>query len=248
MAKKTDAKMIVMLLAFGVLAWLIATLGWWVVVIGVVGLIIYIKESVNDDDTIKHPISITFCEEGDGRRTLTETELFCDIAGVAHHNNTEQGFIGYVCSDPTNRHDPNAIAICDLSGKLIGYIPKAQQNRYNQWTNRDGLPCVGFIYTGHNGNLKGKVKVVDADRVITEIHFIKFVLRLISNHGRSYIPSEFYSSPTDRFRSEDWWLDRLSESLAVREEKKKVADKARRLADKAKASPICKSSTNQQEE
>lgn len=166
-----------------------------------------------------------FRVEGTGHRSLRDSEYFCHIAGVEHRNDTEGAFIGHVCPDPSNPYDENAIGVYRLNGELVGYIPKAEQNDYNNWTDKDDLPCIGFYTYGYNGKLRGKVKVIDADRTLTEIHIIKFVIWLIENHGVDFIPSDYYANSSATGHSEKAWLDHLEDCLAERQTARKSIDK-----------------------
>lgn len=168
--------------------------------------------------------------DGEGGRTLGATEYFTDIAGVTHHNNSCGAFIGTALKQTWNEHDKNAIGIYKASGALVGYIPRVDLESYNEWTDRNELPCIGFIDKKFNGKLRGKVKVIDADRNLTELHLIKFAIWLIENYGRRYIPKQFFVSLSDYTRSEDKWLDLLDEELEKRIIIKKEVDKAIRAS------------------
>ena len=90
-------------------------------------------------------------------KVSTGPDYFCKIAGVQYRNDARDigGFLGYVCSEPTNPHDKNAIAVYRNDGKLIGYIPKDEIKDFREWSAKDNLPCVGFIKDGDYVGLYG---------------------------------------------------------------------------------------------
>lgn len=166
--------------------------------------------------------------------TLGETEFFCKIAGVAHRNNSSDigGFIGFCQSDPNNPHDPNAIGVYNDKGRLLGYIPKEEQLAYRKWSKRDPIPCIGFIT--EDRYLHGKVKVIDANPDLTELHILKFAKWLVANHGVDYFPSGITLESEVQPKTADDWIEILIDSIAD----KQAEIKAKRH----------KSSPNQQEE
>lgn len=173
-------------------------------------------------------ISLDFRRDGTGESSLAETEYFCAIAGAKYRNNSEFGFIGYVKPDTSNAYDKSAIGIYRLDGTLIGYLPKDEQADYRAWSNRDILPCVGIIYEGYNGDLRGSVKIIDADRPTTEVHIIKFVIWIVKNHGRGYIPREYKQYSSFRGDTDDAWIEYLMDVCDTRNEERKALAKAKR--------------------
>lgn len=189
---------------------------------------------------LQRPDTMRYRPDGDGPRTLRDSEYFCDIAGVGHHATFRGSFVGFVCRQPDNPYDSKALAVCSSSGLIIGYIPRDEQEQYNAWTNRDGLPCIGFLADGYNGKLRGKVKVIDADRNLTEYHIIKFAIWLIENHGSDYIPPQFKDASGLHLGREEEWLEYLDKELERRAEIRKETDKrlkqiAKELAKQAAA-------------
>ena len=154
--------------------------------------------------------------DGTGAQTLGETEYFCKIAGASHHDNKEGAFIGVVMSDPDNEYDKNAIAIYHNDGRLVGYIPRNEQKDFREWSTREPLPCVGFFCEGDYTDLYGKVKVIDADQRLTEIHIAKFVRWMVEKYGVKYIPNDFVVDSPDAPRTKAQWLDYLDEYIAQR--------------------------------
>ena len=154
--------------------------------------------------------------DGTGAQTLGETEYFCKIAGASHHDNEAGAFIGVVMSDPDNEYDKNAIAIYHNDGRLVGYIPRNEQKDFREWSTREPLPCVGFFCEGDYTDLYGKVKVIDADQRLTEIHIAKFVRWMVEKYGVKYIPNDFVVDRPDAPRTKAQWLDYLDEYIAQR--------------------------------
>lgn len=211
-------------------------------IIGIIATIVLyaILISPSDDKPKKQadastPTEVQYRPDGTGKRTLRDTEYFCKIAGARHHNNRKGGFLGYVHFDPTNPYDANAIAIKDSKGKLVGYIPRDEQRYYKAFTDRDYLLCIGYITTGYRGDLDGKVKVIDADRTISEIHVLKFTLWLINHYGLQYIPDELYNEFSATVRTEEQWINHIYNLLDELTEERKRADKARKKAEKEAA-------------
>lgn len=159
--------------------------------------------------------------------TLSETEYFCSIAGVSHHNDEDNigGFIGYCMADPNNRYDKNAIGIYESGGRLVGYIPKGEQKDFRAWSKRNPLPCIGFIEE-FNDRMRGKVKVIDACPELTELHMFKFIKWLILNHGKGFIPSGMEIHKNVVLRTEDQWLDFIEECIAESNEAVRALRKA----------------------
>lgn len=172
--------------------------------------------------------SIDFRRDGTGGSTLAETEYSCAIAGAKYRNNSEFGFIGYTKPDPSNEYDKRAIGIYRLDGTLIGYLPKDEQADYRAWSNRNILPCVGIIYEGYNGDLRGSVKIIDADRPTTEVHIIKFVIWIVKKHGRGYIPREYKQYSSFRGYTDDAWIEHLMDVCDTINEDRKALAKAKR--------------------
>ena len=152
-------------------------------------------------------------------KVSTSPEYYTKIAGVQYRNDVQDigGFLGYVCSEPTNPHDKNAIAIYRNDGKLIGYIPKDETKDFREWSAKENLPCVGFIKDGDDVALYGKVKVLDADADETELEIVKFVKWLVSNFGVKFIPVGFNVDTDKTLRTKKDWLAFLTEYIDEKE-------------------------------
>lgn len=219
--------------AFGLGIWLESFIvGIIAISIGIGHTIHFVMQKSIENSILERPNTMRYRPEGEGNRTLRDSEYFCDIAGVGYHATFEGSFVGFVCRQPDNPYDSKALAVCTNLGLIVGYIPRYEQEQYNEWTDRDGLPCIGYLTEGYNGKLRGKVKVVDADRNLTELHIIKFAIWLIENHGSKYIPPEFKEASGLSLRTEEEWLDYLDKELERRTEIRKEIDKKMKLIAK----------------
>lgn len=152
-------------------------------------------------------------------KVSTSPDYFCEIAGVQYRNGIQDvgGFLGYVCSEPTDPHDKNAIAIYRNDGKHIGYIPKDEIKDFREWSAKENLPCVGFIKDGDEVALYGKVKIIDTDTDETELEVVKFVKWLVSNFGVKFIPVGFNADTGKTLRTKKDWLAFLTEYIDEKE-------------------------------
>lgn len=223
MAKETDKELktnaavcifvLALFLAFIIGAWIEST--FVAILIIVTGLYWAMRVVFGTSSTKTATISATvYRPDGTGAQTLGETEYFCKIAGVAHHNKSEGAFIGVVTNDPDNEYDKKAIAIYRNDGKLIGYIPRNEQRDFRKWSDRDPLPCVGYVRYGDYVDMYGSVKVIDADQRLTELHIMKFVRWLIENYGADFIPNDFTVDSATPPKTKEEWLDYLDEYIA----------------------------------
>ena len=152
-------------------------------------------------------------------KVSTSPDYLCKIAGVQYRNDAQDigGFLGYVCSEPTNPHDKNAIAIYRNDGKHVGYIPKDETKDFREWSAKENLPCVGFIKDGDDVELYGKVKVLDTDADETELEIVKFVKWLVSNFGVKFIPVGFNADTDETLRTKKDWLAFLNKYIDEKE-------------------------------
>lgn len=146
-------------------------------------------------------------------------DYFCTIAGVQYHNDTQDigGFLGYVRPEPTNQYDKNAIAVYRKDKRLIGYIPKNEQKDFREWSDKNFLPCVGFIKAGGDVPLYGKVKVIDSDPDEAEFEVIRFIKWLVSNFGVNFIPKGFDVNIDKELKTKKDWLEFLDSEIEKRE-------------------------------
>lgn len=183
----------------------------WYIIIAVIVVFYFVGKSAQKQ-TPKKEISVSV-------KVSTSPDYLCKIAGVQYRNDAQDigGFLGYVCSEPTNPHDKNAIAIYRNDGKHVGYIPKDETKDFREWSAKENLPCVGFIKDGDEVALYGKVKVIDTDADETELEVVKFVKWLVSNFGVKFIPVGFNVDTDKTLRTKKDWLAFLTEYIDEKE-------------------------------
>ncbi|MBQ8793841.1 MAG: HIRAN domain-containing protein [Clostridia bacterium] len=183
----------------------------WYIIIAVIVVLYFVGKSAQKQ-TPKKEITVSV-------KVSTSPDYLCKIAGVQYRNDAQDigGFLGYVCSEPTNPHDKNAIAIYRNDGKHVGYIPKDETKDFREWSAKENLPCVGFIKDGDEVALYGKVKVIDTDADETELEVVKFVKWLVSNFGVKFIPVGFNVDTDKTLRTKKDWLAFLTEYIDEKE-------------------------------
>lgn len=87
------------------------------------------------------------------------------IAGIRHHYSEDMplSFEGYIEPEPTNIHDPKAIAVYSAEGKLIGYIPRSETDIVRAWakSNDPSLPCKIHLDISEKYNIyRGVVEII----------------------------------------------------------------------------------------
>lgn len=144
---------------------------------------------------------------------------YTKIAGVQYHNGKKDigGFLGYVCSEPNNLYDKNAIAVYRNDNKLLGYISKDEVADYRKWSAKENLPCVGFIKAGDDVPLFGKVKIIDTDKDETDLIVAQYVKWIVSNFGTKFIPNGFSVNTDKELRTKTDWIDFLDGYIEEKE-------------------------------
>lgn len=141
------------------------------------------------------------------------------IAGVQHHNSKQDigGFLGYVCSEPNNQYDKNAAAVYRNDNKLLGYLPKDEIKSFREWSEKENLPCIGFIKVGDEVPLFGKVKIIDTDKDETDLIVAQYVKWLVSNFGAKFIPAGFSVDANKELKTKTDWIDFLDGYIEEKE-------------------------------
>ena len=202
------------------------------VILVIVGFVLSTKVAISDSLTPTRELpSVNYIADGGGKRNLMATEYTCRIAGITHHASSRDigGFVGVICSDPSNPYDKKVVGIYTDKGKLLGYIPKDELDEFRQWSLRDPLPCIGYIREGDKSDLYGRVKIIDADKNMTEIHMIKYAIWMIDNFGGECIPEKFFRLCPIKGMNTKQWLDYLDDQL---EEKKAIKTELDKIAKK----------------
>lgn len=87
----------------------------------------------------------------------------CTIAGLEYHieNMVYGGFVGYSAPQPKNPHDRNAVAIYNIDGKLIGYVPRRAHEAYRSHFPDDVTTyAIGFTEVDDIGKFRSNVWLV----------------------------------------------------------------------------------------
>ncbi len=174
-------------------------------------------EEAKEAETQKNTIRITIAPKPTS--DFVPYSYFTRVAGVQYRNTKRDvgGFLGCVRSEPNNKYDKNAIGIYRNDGKLLGYIPKDETGDFREWSDKENLPCVGYIQEGDDVPLFGKVKVIDCDKGKAELLIIKFVRWLVDAFGVKYIPAGFNVSTDRKLRTKSDWLDVLDTYIEEKE-------------------------------
>lgn len=144
---------------------------------------------------------------------------FTKIAGIKFHNSKKDigGFLGYVCAEPDNSYDNNAIAVHRNDGKLVGYIPKDETRALREWSDKDNLPCIGFINTNEYVPLYGNAKIIDENEFETNLEIAKFVKWLVENFGTKFVPPGLILPEGVKLRTQADWISYLDNYITETE-------------------------------
>lgn len=157
-------------------------------------------------------VSISVSNSNDGT-------YYTKIAGAQHHCNKQDigGFLGYICSEPNNQYDKNAVAVYRNDNKKLGYLPKDEIKSFREWSEKENMPCVGFIKAGDEVPLFGKVKIIDTDKDETDLIVARYVKWLVSNFGAKFIPAGFSVDVNKELKTKTDWIDFLDEYIEEKE-------------------------------
>lgn len=109
------------------------------------------EKSLNKTDVpVVEPPEIPRYPEGFGNLTfptyITGANYHCTLDDVG-------GFAGYIIPEPSNPHDPNAMAIyAGNQLKHVGYIPAKKCTHYKDWCNNSPMICFGVIEPPNENN------------------------------------------------------------------------------------------------
>lgn len=116
------------------------------------------------------------------------------IAGVNHHCDESDigGYIGFVKHEPNNKYDKEAMAIISTEGKLLGYIPKAEKEKFTSKGSLDTWSFVGYVEKGDDYPVHGRIKILFTNNQNQmEASITSYVEWLVRKKGVKYIPSSF---------------------------------------------------------
>lgn len=119
------------------------------------------------------------------------------IAGANHYCTLDDigGFAGYIIPEPTNPHDPNAMAIyAGNQLKHVGYIPAKKCAHYTDWCNNSPMICFGVIEPPSEGDqITGYIwamRYVNAEQMQDTC---RSFFDAIKEKGKAYlVPSEIH--------------------------------------------------------
>lgn len=109
------------------------------------------KERKDDAEMlVKMPTKKNTQRHSPNYSTSSDYYLYLDypIAGISYREGIEDhigSFRGYLKEEPTNRHDPNAIAVYNHNGHHLGYIPAVQTEDVRGLKLPFPIPITGYI-------------------------------------------------------------------------------------------------------
>lgn len=106
---------------------------------------------------------LEFLEDLDYYEDLEENSETFDIAGLRYYCTVHDcgPVTGIVKPDPSNTHDSRAQAVIRSDGKLLGYIPRSQQDWYEDFNEQNVVcPFVGEIEMDSRSGLQAEIKVI----------------------------------------------------------------------------------------
>jgi len=120
-----------------------------------------VEEEEDDDDD--EEVDLSFLDKIDYYEELEENTETFDITGLRYYCTVHDcgKIVGVVKPEPSNTHDPRAQAVIRNDGKLLGYIPRTQQDWYEDFNWQNAVcPFVGEIEQDRQGWLQGEIKVI----------------------------------------------------------------------------------------
>jgi hypothetical protein len=119
-----------------------------------------VEEVVVEDDDL----DLSFLDNLDYSEDLEENTETFDVVGLRYHCTVHDcgKIVGVVKPEPENVHDSRAQAVIRNDGKLLGYIPRTQQDWYEDF-NEENVPCpfVGEIELDRSSaQLIAEIKVI----------------------------------------------------------------------------------------
>ena len=88
---------------------------------------------------------------------------YFDIAGLGYHYPVKgsEVFVGTILPEPTNAYDSDARIIIRSDGQKVGYIPRAQHRKYQEFNPENVVcPFVGEIKVSGRGGVQARVKAI----------------------------------------------------------------------------------------
>lgn len=137
-----------------------------------------VQETVEEEPE-EEEVDLSFLDKIDYYEDLEENTETFDITGLRYYCTVHDcgKIMGIVKPEPSNTHDPRAQAVIRNDGKLLGYIPRTQQDWYEDFNEQNVVcPFVGEIELDRsNGSLIAEIKVIipsSRDFVEEQIEYI----------------------------------------------------------------------------
>lgn len=123
------------------------------------------KEEVEDPlEEDEEEVDLSFLDKIDYYEDLEENTETFDITGLRYYCTVHDcgKIVGIVKPEPSNTHDPRAQAVIRNDGKLLGYIPRTQQDWYEDFNEQNVVcPFVGEIELDRsNASMIAEIKVI----------------------------------------------------------------------------------------
>lgn len=120
-----------------------------------------VEEPLEEDE---EEVDLSFLDKIDYYEDLEENTETFDITGLRYYCTVHDcgKIIGIVKPEPSNTHDPRAQAVIRNDGKLLGYIPRTQQDWYEDFNEQNVVcPFVGEIELDRsNASMIAEIKVI----------------------------------------------------------------------------------------
>lgn len=116
-----------------------------------------------EEDWEDEEVDLSFLDNLDYYEDLEENSETFDVTGLRYYCTVHDcgKIVGYVKPDPSNVHDSRAQAVIRADGKLLGYIPRTQQDWYEDFNEENVVcPFVGEIELDNRGWLQAEIKVI----------------------------------------------------------------------------------------
>ena len=117
-----------------------------------------------DEQFPEEEADLAFLDTLDYYEDLAENAETFDIAGLRYHCTVKDcgRIVGIVKPEPSNVHDSRAQAVIRADGKLLGYIPRTQQDWYEEFNEANvDCPFVGEIEIDPStASLIAEIKVI----------------------------------------------------------------------------------------
>jgi hypothetical protein len=124
-----------------------------------------VQETVEEEpEEEEEEVDLSFLDKIDYYEDLEENTETFDITGLRYYCTVHDcgKIVGIVKPEPSNTHDPRAQAVIRNDGKLLGYIPRTQQDWYEDFNEQNVVcPFVGEIELDRsNASMIAEIKVI----------------------------------------------------------------------------------------